>query len=634
MKHTWSTPGPDASAGSETTSVREFLRTETAGAVVLVLGGLAALVWANVAPEGYEYFWHTPLSVRVGPHGITLTSRAWINSGLMTLFFFVVGLESRREFDMGELRERKRLVLPFAAAVGAMALSVLGYLAVTRGTTAVHGWGVAMSTDTALALGILGTISSRMPPRLRIFVLTIAVVDDFFSIGVIAVAYSTSVSWTALAAGVLALAVLLGLRGLGVRRGAVYLGLACVAWVAFLRSGVDPVVVGLLMGMLTYAYPAGRSDLSRATELFRDFRQQPTPEMERSVRLGIASVISPNDRLQRLFHPWASFVIVPLFALANAGVSIDAHQLALASTSPITWGILLGYGLGKPAGVLLASFLVIRLSRGRMRTLVGWVALGAGGGLAAVGFTVSLLLATLAFHGRQLAEAKIGILCTIPCSFVLSWAVTWVVSLLPRPRRMKYLIGRAETIIDLQVPVDPARDHIKGSGDALVTVVVYGDYECPHCVEAESVIRRLMTDSDDLRDVWRHLPLTDVHPHAQLAAQAAEIAGAAGCFWEMHDLLLSRRGALRTGDLPRYAARLGIDAADFSRALRGREGVARVAEDVASADLSGVVGTPTFFINGRRFYGVHTPAALSTAVRAAADRAVVKRAASGLAGGR
>lgn len=613
-------------ARADTTSVREFLRTETAGAAVLLLAVATALAWANTDLHGYEEFWNTPLSVNAGGHGLLLTVRGWVDSGLMTFFFFVVGLEARREFDLGELRERTRLLLPVSACVCGMLLSAAVYLAVTAGAGAAHGWGAALSTDTAFALGVLGTLGTRMPPRLRVFVLTVAIVDDFLSLAVIAVAYSVSLSVPALLTGLLVLAVIVVMRGRGVRRGAVYLLLAAVAWTAFLCSGVDPVVLGLVMGLLTYAHPADRSHLTRATELYRSFREQPTPELERSLHLGIASAVSPNGRLQRLFHPWTSFVVVPLFALANAGVPLGVRQLEEAFTSPVTWGILLGYVLGKPAGILLGTFLVTRLSRGRVRTLVGWAALGAGGGLAAVGFTVSLLIATLAFHGPRLAEAKTGILCSIPCSFLLTWSITAGISRLPRSRRMKYLIGRAETITDLQVPVDPDRDHIRGPRDALVTVVEYGDYDCPYCGRAEHAINRLLQDVEGVRYVWRHLPLTDIHPQAQLAAEAAEVAGQAGRYWEMHDLLLSHQGALRLPDLREYAVRAGLDAERFERSLLRHEGAARVAEDVESADLSGVAGTPTFFVNGRRLYGAYDADTFSRVVGAALDRARVKRA--------
>lgn len=402
-----------------------------------------------------------------------------------------------------------------------------------------------------------------------------------------------------------------------------YAVLAVAAWVALLESGVDPIVIGLAMGLLTYAYPATRSDLERASSLFQLFREQPTPELERSVRLGLASALSPNERLQRMYHPVTSYVIVPLFALANAGIVISGSELARAFTSPITLGILFGYLLGKPVGILGASLLTTWLSRGRLRPPVGWGAIAAGGTIAGVGFTVSLLIATLAFDGDQLADAKIGILSAVVASFAVTWAVTWVIGILPQNLRIRGLLGKSESIVDLAVPVDLDRDHVRGPVDAPVTVVEYGDFECPYCGQAEPVVRELLADFGDVRYVWRHLPLNDVHPHAQLAAEAAEAAGEQGRYWEMHDLLLEHQGALDAADLLRYAEDIGLDTDRFHRDLRAHVGAAHVAEDVESADLSGVSGTPTFFVNGRRHYGAYDIASLSAAVRAARDRAAL-----------
>lgn len=234
---------------------------------------------------------------------MSLTLREWVNSGLMTLFFFVVGLEARREFDMGELRERRRLALPVVAGLCGMLVPIALYLAVNAGRSSAHGWGVAMSTDTAFALGMLALIGSRFPGRLRTFILTVAVVDDFVALGVIAVAYSEQVSMPALLVALGIFGVILLVRAVGPRVGAVYAVLATAAWVALLKSGVDPVVIGLALGLLTYAYPAARDDLERASGLFRAFREQPTPELERSARQGLAAAVSPNERLQQLFHP-------------------------------------------------------------------------------------------------------------------------------------------------------------------------------------------------------------------------------------------------------------------------------------------------------------------------------------------
>ncbi|MFD7894722.1 Na+/H+ antiporter NhaA [Streptomyces sp. NPDC059743] len=606
------------------TPLRDFLRTETGSASVLLAAALAALVWANAGPGTYASFWTTDLSVRVGSAGVSLGLREWVNSGLMTLFFFVVGLEARREFDMGELRERKRVALPVIAGLSGMVVPVAIYLAFTVGDPSVHGWGTAMSTDTAFALGILAVFGTRLPRGLRAFILTVAVVDDFVALGVIAIAYSGHVDVIALVVALTIFGVVLLVRAAGVRRGAVYAVLAAALWLAVLESGVDPIVTGLAMGLITSAYPAARSDLERASGLFRLFREQPTPELERSVRAGLATALSPNERLQRMYHPWTSYVIVPVFALANAGITISGARLADAFGSPVTLGILFGYLLGKPVGILGASLLTTRLSRGRLRPPVGWGATAAGGTIAGVGFTVSLLIATLAFHGTRLDQAKIGILAAVLCSFAATWVVTWVIWLLPRRRRISALLGRAESIVDLSTPVDPDRDHVRGPRQAPVTVVEYGDFECPYCGLAEPVIRELLADSGDVRYVWRHLPLTDVHPNAQLAAEASEAAAEQGAFWEMHDLLLDHQGDLRLADLLRYAAETGLDTDRFHRNLRHHKGAARVAEDVETADMSGVSGTPTFFINGRRHHGAYDIEGLTAAVRAARARSFLK----------
>ncbi|MGV9355423.1 Na+/H+ antiporter NhaA [Streptomyces misionensis] len=616
--------GRTSCSGEARSPLSRFLRTETGSAAVLVAGAVVALLWSNAAPASYEAFWQTQLSVRAGAQGVSLSLRDWVNSGLMTVFFFVVGLEARREFDMGELRERKRIALPLAAGTAGMAVPIVIYLAANAGHGTAHGWGAAMSTDTAFALGALALVGRRMPPGLRVLILTVTVVDDFLALGVITVAYSEYVTIPPLLAALVVFGVVVLLRRLGVRRGAVYAVLALAGWLALFESGVDPVVFGLAMGLLTSARPVARSDLERASGLFRLFREQPTPELARSLRLGLASAVPLNERLQRMYHPWAGYVVVPLFALANAGIEIDADQLAGAFTSPITLGILLGYVVGKPVGIIGASLLCTVVSRGRVRLPVGWGALGVGGTLAGVGFTVSLLIATLAFDGPALREAKIGILAAMLCSVTLTWGVNGLLGLLPRQKGLRALIGKADTIADLAVPVDPDRDHVRGPRHASVTVVEYGDYECPYCGLAEPVIRELLEDFGDVRYVWRNLPLNDIHPHAQLAAEAAEAAALQGHYWQMHDLLLDHQGALDQADLRRYATGLGLDLERFARDMRTGAGAPRIAEDVESADLSGVAGTPTFFVNERRHEGAYDMESLSAAVRAARERAAVR----------
>jgi Na+/H+ antiporter NhaA len=604
------------------TPLRTFLRTETGGAAVLLAGAAAALVWANIDSGSYESLWSTHLSIQIGGAGIDLDLREWINSGLMTFFFFVIGLEARREFDLGEIRERRRFALPLFAGLGGIACAVAIYLSLNAGQDSAHGWGAAMSTDTAFALGLLAVVGPRFPDRLRAFMLTALVIDDIVALVVIAVFYSDSVEVLPLMMAVLLFVTVIILCRLGFHIGLVFFALGVAAWVALLESGIDPVVIGLAMGLISFAYQAERGSLERATERFREFREQPTAELARSAARQLRAATSYNERLQQLYHPWTSYAIVPLFALANAGIAIDGGLLTRAFTSSITLGILFGYVVGKPLGVLGGTWLVTRVSRGKLRPPVGWVAVAGGGTIAGIGFTVSLLIATLAFRGEQLEEAKIGILSAALGASALTWLLFRVAARLPLPLRVRALLGDPEPITDLYLEVDAERDHIRGPMEAPVTVVEYGDFECPFCGQAEPVVRELLRDFADVRYVWRHLPLNDVHPHAQMAAEASEAASTQGAFWEMHDLLFRHQDAFEAEDLIAYAEELGLDVAQFADDLRTGAGAAQVADDVDSADLSGVTGTPTFFINGRRHYGAYDIGSLTAAVRVAGARAV------------
>ena len=599
------------------TPLRQFLATETGSAAVLLTATIAALIWANVHLASYESVWHTPVSLRLGSLGLSQDLHGWINSGLMTFFFLVIGLEARREFDMGELRDRRRVAVPLAAGIGGLVVPVAIFLAVNAGRPSAHGWGAAMSTDTAFALGMLALVGPKSADRLRTYLLTFAVVDDFTTIVIIALVYSGHINVPALLAGLVALAAVYVARTIGLRQAVLYAGLGLAAWIAFFKSGVDPVVSGMVIGLLTPAYPAARSDLEQATARVRRFREQPTAELARAASISLSESISPNGRMQEIFHPWASYVIVPLFALANAGLVISAEFLAHAFASPITIGILLGYVVGKPIGTTGGAWLVTTISRGRIRPPAGWASVTGAGTIAGIGVTVSLLVSSLAFRGEQLAEAKAGVLAAAIVAAALTWAVFRVTNLLPKQLRLRALLGTEAGIIDLAAPVDAGRDHLRGPKKAPVTVVEYGDFECPYCGRAEPAIRELLADFGDVRYVWRHLPLTDVHPHAQLAAEAAEAAAGQGAFWEMHDTLLSHQDELRPGDLIGYATDLGLDTERFAKDLRTHAYAARVAEDVDTADLGSVSGTPTFFITGQRHHGAYDIDSLSAAVRTA-----------------
>ena len=599
-----------------------FQQTEAGSAGVLVAAIVAALIWSNVDPASYESVWHTSLSIHLGRFGVTRDLRTWINSGLMTLFFLVVGLEARREMDLGDLRDRPRLLLPLVAGAAGLVVPIVIYLAVNAGGSGGHGWGAAMSTDTALALGLLAVVGRGVPGQLRAYLVTVFVVDDLVSLLVIVFAYSDHIDVGKVLIAVAAFLVWLAGLALRIDVPLAYALLGLTMWGALLASGIEPVVTGLAIGLTASAYTPSRSDLEEATGLFRLFREQPTPELARAATARVTSTLSPNARLQRFFHPWTSYVIVPLFGLANAGIHVDGSFLAHAYTTPVTLGILFAYVVGKPVGVVGATWLVTRISRGRVRPPVGWAAVLASGTIAGIGFTVSLLIATLAFHGDQLNEAKIGILSAAVVASLLTWAVLRVTRRLPSIRKARALLGDAERLVDLAEPVDPDRDHIRGPDDASVTVVEYGDFQCPYCGRAEVAVREVRSDAD-VRFVWRHLPLTDVHPQAQIAAEAAEAAAAQGAFWAMHDLLLTRQEQLRIADLLRYADELGLDRERFRGDLKRHIYAARVAQDVESADVSGVSGTPTFFINGQRHYGAYDAKTLTAAIKVARARAAL-----------
>jgi len=605
------------------TPLRMFLRTETGSAAILAGATVVALIWANINISSYERFWSTPLAVVAGSWSLRLDLHEFVNSGLMALFFLVVGLEARREFDVGELRVRSRVALPLVVGLGGMAVPVIIFLIANAGQPGLHAWGMSMSTDTAFALGALALVGRRLPDRVRTYLLTFSVVDDLAGLVVIAAAYSADIKMVPLAFGLGFIALVLVLRARGVRNGPLYFLIGVAAWVAFFKSGIDPIVVGLIFGLLTYAYSASRESLEQASDAFRQFREQPTAELAQSARSVVRSAVSPNDRLAQLWHPWTSYLIVPLFAVANAGIVLNTAFLAQAYTSPLTLGIIVGYLVGKPLGTAGCAWLVTKLSHGRLRPSVGWGAVAGAGTVAGIGFTVSLLIASLALTGDTLAEAKLGILSAVVAASALTWIIFRLVNRLPVRARFRALLGTAEVITDLAVPVDPDRDHIRGPEESMVTLVEYGDFECPYCGMAEPVVRELLRDYGEIRYVWRHLPLTDVHPNAQMAAEAAEAAARQGAFWEMHDLLLDHQDALHPRDLVRHADSLGLDTEKFIADLHKHAGRGHVEEDLESADLSNVSGTPTFFVNGKRHYGAYDIETLKKAVKLAKARAII-----------
>ena len=372
--------------------------------------------------------------------------------------------------------------------------------------------------------------------------------------------------WLALVIGVALLAVYGVVTRRGVRNGPFYLVLGLATWVAFWQSGVDPIVAGLIIGLLTCAYPAARQDLEQATDTFRAFREQPTARLAVEAQVVVRSSISPNERLQERYHSWASYLIVPLFALANADIKISTSFLAHAYTSAATLGIMIGYVVGKPVGTAGTAWLVSKLTRGGSRPRSAGARSSAWGRWPASG-SRSRCSSPRSPSPAPCSTRPSSASCPGSSSPPGSpgWSSTDWTRLSPRTR-LRALLGTAMTVTDLAVPVDPERDHIRGpKKDALITLVEYGDFECPYCGQAEPAVRELVREFGELRFVFRHLPLTEVHPHAQLAAEGAEAAHKQGKFWEMHDMLMDHQGALTFMDLVGYAGDLALDTDKFAR---------------------------------------------------------------------
>ncbi len=454
-----------------------------------------------------------------------------------------------------------------------------------------------IATDTAFLLGAMAIVGPACPTQLRVFLLTLSIVDDIVAISVIGIFYSESIDAIALLVAALCLVGIALASRLGAWRGSTFILLGLGLWLATVISGLPPTIAGMAAGLLVTAYDperesagGGHAGARLPPVAARQRRARDRPQ-RRARRL-------PNERLQELLHPWTSFVIVPLFALANAGVDMRDGVLADALGSPLAWAVVAGLVVGKTVGITVGALGAIRARLGLLPQGVGEGQVVGGAALSGIGFTVSLLIAGLAFDSPTLQEeAKIGVLLAAALAVGAGWLAFKLAAVL----RGEVSAG-LPTILD--PPVDPERDHIRGPVDAPLALVEYADFECPFCGRATGMVKELRRRfGDDLRYVIRHLPLVDVHPHAELAAQAMEEAGAQGGFWEAHDKLFDHQDELEFEDLLGYSSRIGIDVEEMARALQDGRHLRRVQEDVISAEASGARGTPTFFVNGGRHVG-------------------------------
>jgi len=392
--------------------VASFLRVEAAGGIVLLVAALVALAWANSSwSASYAALWSTQVGITVGDFSLVGDLGHWVDDGLMAIFFFVVGLEIKYELVSGELREPRTAALPILAAFGGMVVPAAVYLALNAGGSGVHGWGVPMATDIAFALGVLALLGDRVPASARLFVLTLAIVDDIGAITVIAVFYTSDLSlrWLAVTVGLLASVV--ALRRIRVWSIPVYLLLGVAVWFATYRSGVHATIAGVAMGLLTPAKPL--LDQRTARELVRERVPDQLDATElRRYRFLLGETVPVAERLERALHPWSSYVVLPIFALANAGIVLRGGVVGEALTSRVTVGVLLGLVVGKFVGVAGTSWLVVRWRIGRLPAGTGPLTMAGLAAVAGVGFTVSLFITGLAFDpGSDLVdESKVGVL--------------------------------------------------------------------------------------------------------------------------------------------------------------------------------------------------------------------------------
>jgi Na+/H+ antiporter NhaA len=585
---------------------------ENCEAGLLLAFTLAAILWANSPwAETYSALLHTHVGFTFGGHSFELTLQHLINDGLMTFFFFIVGLEVTSEFAIGELTDRARAAVPVVAAFAGLTVPAVIFLLFNPSGEDAQAWGVVISTDTAFLIGALAIIKPKYPARLRIFLLTLAVVDDIGALCVIALFYSDRIVVAPLVVSAVLIFALAAVRFLPAARGPAYAVLGFALWVALFMAGIHPTLAGVAVALLIPVFTPDRRQVEQTVDIIRAFRQSPNSQYARAATRGLRESISINERLQTDVGPYVSFVVLPLFALANAGVRLDMASVAAALRSPLTWGIVAGLVVGKFIGITGATWFMKRTGLGQLAPGGTLRRVAGGAALSGIGFTISLFIVDLAIHepARQ-DEARIGVLMASVIAFVLGWAIFRVTDWISPPEPVGLKLIR---------PVDPERDHLRGNPDAPLTLVEYGDYECPFCSRATGSIDEVRAHfGDELRYVWRHLPLERVHPRAFDAARAAEAAGLQGKYFEMGKQLFDHQDDLEWSDIYRYAVAIGCDIDQFDHDVRvdPSKVLHRVQDDAQDAELMDLNSTPTFFVNGKRHNGPWDSASLIRALEA------------------
>ncbi len=584
------------------------------GALLLLLATAIAIVWANAATSSYEGFWETQLTLGVADLRLEFTLHALVNDALMAIFFFTVGLEVRREFAIGELTSWSRAVIPVVAAIAGLGVPALLFLLIAGGTGHANAWGIVISTDTAFLVGALALVGPRVPGRLRIFLLALAVVDDIGALTIIALVYTKDFTPLPLAIAAVGLVGIYFTRYLRGGRGPVYATLAVVVWMAFLASGVHPTLAGVAIALLVPVYRPNRRDVEHALDLARTFRQSPNTEYARAAANSLRESISINERLQSAYAPYVAYVILPLFALANAGVMVSPDILRGAFTSPLTWGIVVALVVGKFVGVFGSTSIMRLLRAGEFGPGLTVDRIAGGAALCGIGFTIALFIVDLSITDEVAQnEARVGVLAASVLAFLIA-TIVFRISDAMRPDQ--------DAGMTLVRPVDPARDHLFGDPNAPLTIVEYGDFQCQFCLKASGSIQEVRDElGERLRYVWRHAPLVAYHPNALAAAEASEAASLQGKFFEFERGLFADQENQRPSDIIRLAQDLGLDVERFEKDLTSPEVAGRVRDDMLDAEAMNITSVPTLFVNGRRHVGPYDARSLLRALAEAAPDA-------------
>ncbi|WP_445167316.1 Na+/H+ antiporter NhaA [Mycolicibacterium sp. Dal123E01] len=584
---------------------------ENAAAALLLTFTVVAIVWAN-SPWAHTYseFWETHVGLSFGNYQGQLTVKAIVNDALMAFFFFIVGLEVKAQFTIGELTERSRALVPVVAAIAGLILPAVIFLLFNPSGDNASAWGVVISTDTAFLVGALAIIAPKYPARLRTFLLTLAVVDDVGALAAIALFYSDHIRVIPLLVAVALLGALVSVRFLpAVMRGVTYSIFAVALWLALFNGGVHPTLAGVVVALVIPVFTPERQRVEAAVDVIRAFRQSPNSEYARAATRSLRDSISINERLVTGFGPYVSFGVLPLFALANAGVRLDADTVMAAMRSPLTWGVVTGLVVGKLIGITGATWIVQRTGLGRLSPGLTLRRIAGGAALSGIGFTISLFIVDIAIRDPHSADlARVGVLAASAIAFTLGWAVFRLTDRFSPPVAVGLKLVRE---------IDPDRDHMRGPADAPLTLVEYGDYECPFCSRATGGIDEVRAHfGDQLRYVWRHLPLERVHPRAVDAARASEAAALQGKFFEMGTMMFEFQDYLEWQHIYRYADQVGCDITRFDEDLHSPRVLHRVDDDAQDAELMDLNATPTFFVNGIRHRGPWDSASLIRALEA------------------